>query len=151
MMCSSKKRRIHGPISKRLGMSSPRICVVLKAEAGPFQQLRRHGQVVLRTAQIFMPKVGSQLRQQTLHIGTVAIPCDHPVNGCGVTKIVQPRWIAGSFIALNACCTPDALKESDDMLIRYGAGRYWMQRRRTLLAAASEERCGVLKMRAVRQ
>ena len=76
---------------------------------------------MLRTTQIFMSEVGSQLRQQTLHIGAVAVPCDHPVNGCGVTKIMQPWWIAGSFVALNACALPDTLKESDDMLIGQGA------------------------------
>jgi hypothetical protein len=38
-----------------------------------------------------------------LYVGTVPIPCDDPVTGGGVTKIVQPGRIAGSFIAPEAC------------------------------------------------
>src|SRR5579862_2319489 len=95
MMCSSRKRRIHGPISNRLSMSSPGICIVQKTEAC-----------------------------------SVAVPGDHPVNGCGVTKIMQPWWIAGSFVALNACALPYTLKERDDMLIGQGAAGTRCEERR---------------------
>src|ERR1700722_15268893 len=110
MRCSSRNRRIHGPSSNRLCMASLHICIVLEAEAGLFHQLWRHAQVMLSAAQILMSEVGGELRQQTLHIGAVAIPCDDPVNGGGVAKIVEPWRIAGSFVALEACSTAHTLE-----------------------------------------
>jgi hypothetical protein len=91
-------------------MASLHLCIVLEAEAGQFQQLWRHAQVMLSAAQILMPEVGNELRQQALYVRTVPIPCDDPVNGGGVTKIVQPWRIAGPFIAPEACSTAYPLK-----------------------------------------
>jgi len=57
---------------------------------------------MLSAAQILMPEICGQLRQQMLYVGTVPIPCDDPVNGGGVTKVVQTGRIARSFIAPEA-------------------------------------------------
>jgi hypothetical protein len=40
-----------------------------------------------------MPKIGRQLRQQLLDVCAGAIPSDHPMNGCGVSNVVDARLV----------------------------------------------------------
>ena len=49
-----------------------------------------------------MPQIDRQLRQQVLHIGPLAIPGRQPMNGEGVTQVVQARLVACAVIASDA-------------------------------------------------
>jgi len=48
-----------------------------------------------------MPKIGRQLRQQPLDVCAGAIPGDHPMNGCGVSNIVDARLISRVSLSPN--------------------------------------------------
>jgi hypothetical protein len=48
-----------------------------------------------------MPKIGRQLRQQLLDVCAGAIPGDHPMNGCGVSNIVDARLLSRGSLSPN--------------------------------------------------
>ena len=48
-----------------------------------------------------MPKIGRQLRQQLLDVCAGAIPSDHPMNGCGVSNIVDARLVSCGGLSPN--------------------------------------------------
>jgi len=61
-----------------------------------------------------MPKIGRQLRQQLLEVCAGAIPSDHPMNGCGVSNIVDARLVnvIGVWVVESPC--PDlSLRETE--------------------------------------
>jgi len=53
-------------------------------------------------------QVGGQERQECLHVGALAVPSDEPMDGHGVTKVVQTRLPAGFGGALDAGVSPQA-------------------------------------------
>jgi len=48
-----------------------------------------------------MPKISRQLRQQLLDVCAGAIPGDHPMNGCGVSNIVDARLVSRGGLSPN--------------------------------------------------
>jgi hypothetical protein len=48
-----------------------------------------------------MPKIGRQLRQQLLDVCAGPIPSDHPMNGCGVSNVVDARLVLGGGFSPN--------------------------------------------------
>jgi hypothetical protein len=88
--CSSRNRRTHGPSRLSSFMIGPH-CVLCKALAGRFEQIRRHLQVALGRSDIEVAKEGGELREQSLDVLAGAIPCEHPMHGRRVANVVQPR------------------------------------------------------------
>ena len=76
-------------------------CVALKAQAGLAEQFGRHREITLCCLQIDMTKIGGQLGQKILYVGTAAIPGDDPVNSSRMTKVMQTRLVTRSALATN--------------------------------------------------
>ena len=74
--------------------------VTLEAKACLAKQFRRQREVALRAGDMHVAEIGRQLRQKALHIGTVAVPGDEPVNGEAVPEVMQAWLMArgGSFV-----------------------------------------------------
>ena len=48
-----------------------------------------------------MSKIGRQLRHQLLDVCSGPIPSDHPMNGCGVSNVVDARLVLGGGFSPN--------------------------------------------------
>jgi hypothetical protein len=105
--------------------------IALKSLAGLLQKRRSQREVVLGSRQILMPKVGRQTRQQVLKVGARSIPSDEPVDGRGVSQVVEPRLITGTTVAGDL--RPRAQKPQRSLDRRA---------RQALTIAAAEERTG---------
>ena len=68
---------------------SLRLCILFKAKTGGVQECRSHSEVALRGGDMDMPQIGSEVGQQTLHIGAFLIPGHKPMHGPGVA--LMPR------------------------------------------------------------
>jgi hypothetical protein len=65
--------------------------VLCEALAGRAQEFGRHLEVTLGRSEIEVAKVSGELRQQSLDVMALAIPCDDTVHGRGVAQIMEAR------------------------------------------------------------
>jgi hypothetical protein len=70
---------------------APSVYPFLEATVGFCQQLRCHGEITLRRAQVDVTKIGGQGRQKELHVRTSPIPFGQPVDGERVATISHGR------------------------------------------------------------
>src|SRR6185437_7982940 len=88
-----------------------RLSVASEAQVSLVQKLRRHSDVVLRRAQIYVTEVCCQLRQQMLHILAGPIPCYEAVLDCRVPHIVQAWLVMRITFTLDARLFAQTTKE----------------------------------------
>jgi hypothetical protein len=89
-----------------------RVCISFKTRAGFAHQFRRHREVALRGAQVGVPEISRQSRQEPLHIRASSIPGHNSVNTARVSDIVQTWRVTGSSLTLECCGQSDSLEES---------------------------------------
>ena len=86
--------------------------IALESPAGLLQKFRRHAEIHLRMADVNMPQVDGQKRQQPLHIGPLLIPRRHAMHGERVTQVVNPGLL-GAVCSAN----PGTVAENAEVVL----------------------------------
>src|SRR5579859_490589 len=86
--------------------------VLLEALAGFRQEFRCHRQINRGSCQICMAQINGQMRQQSLHLSALPVPCDETVNRESMAQIMDPRLIGCPANAMDADMLSDPTEVS---------------------------------------
>jgi hypothetical protein len=91
--------------------------LMFKTRARLLQEVGRHREIALGPAEIAMPQVRRQLREEALDIRTLAIPGHDPSDGCGMPEIMETGLGAHPIMADDAGTGPKLAEEAIDTAI----------------------------------
>src|SRR5438094_6408908 len=112
MMYSRRNRRTHGPRKAGSVMDASPQSVLLEALAGFRQEFRCHREIDRGSRQICMSQINGQMRQQSLHLSALSVPCDETVNRESMAQIMNPRLVASAISAMDANMLSDPTEVS---------------------------------------
>jgi len=98
-------------------MRDLRKCIMFKTGVRLLQEVGRHREIALGPAEIAMPQVRRQLREEALDIRTLAIPCHDPHDGGGMPEIMETGLGAHPIMADDAGTGPQLAEDAIDTAI----------------------------------
>jgi hypothetical protein len=73
-------------------------CIAFEPGAGFLEELWYQRKIALGTGDIDVSEKSGKPGQEALNVGATSIPTDEPVNGSGMTKIVQSWLLTGLIV-----------------------------------------------------
>jgi hypothetical protein len=86
--------------------------VTFEPLAGFTEKFWCHGQIALGSSDVHVPEISRQLGQQALHISSLAIPANQPMNCEGVSQVMKSGLKTSSIMPLHSCSQAQAAEDS---------------------------------------
>src|SRR2546428_12016773 len=97
--------------------------ILCKAKTRGLEQRWGHGEVALRSSDMYMPQIGGEVRQEPLHIRSFLIPGHQPMDGPRVSQVMETGLIAWAVMAAHRRLRTHPAKDAFGLLAGHGLAR----------------------------